>query len=74
MNELWSMRTIGPDEVFAASSREAAETMAAELNAAIHRRNETDPRLAAEFLPPWTVVELWPWSAESHAKELEKTA
>lgn len=71
---LWCIHIPGPDDVYAASSKDAAERMAATHNATmlgLIARNpltENDPPVAAMM----AVVTPWPWSEKSHADDLAK--
>lgn len=61
---LWCVHVIGPDNVFAMASEEAAQLAATELNAAFAetvRVTNIDCR---------AVAEPWPYSADSHAADL----
>jgi hypothetical protein len=70
---LWCIRYVGPDDLHAASSKEAAEAMATKHRAAVAKLIENDPSLVADGITAESmdvVVEPWPWSAEAHAKDL----
>lgn len=65
---LWGMYDRGQDEWRPAVSQEAAEREAAEINtmwANRKQRSEFDPHL-------WCIPDLWPFSAEEHAKDLAR--
>jgi hypothetical protein len=72
--ELWCIHIPGPDDLYAAASREAAESMAADHNAAIERHRdrsgwtENDPL----FENCLAVVEPWPGTVDEHAADLVK--
>lgn len=63
--QLWCVHVEGPDDVYAAASREAARKHADTLNKAIDRmpHHPDDPICRA-------VVAVWPHSPESHAESL----
>lgn len=71
---LWCVHIPGPDDLYAASSRGAADEHAFSLNEAIrkfwerHPRTENDP--TEESMT--AVVVPWPWDAESHARDVER--
>lgn len=72
MSDLWCIHIPGPDDVYAASSRAAAERMAETHNEAVNRliaRNpltENDPPVGAMM----AAVIPWPWDADAHAVNL----
>lgn len=64
--QLYGLSIIGPDDLFAAPSKQAAEDRAKRLNDLsfeFEQKHELDPIIRAE-------VVLWPYSAEDHAKAL----
>lgn len=63
---LWCVHVLGPDDVYAAPSHDAAVVHARWLNQAVHGRNST-PRdiLAFAYAAPW------PHSKESHADDVK---
>lgn len=73
---LWCMHVPGPDEVYAAPSREAAQQMCDNYNATLRRFWDRFPRCKApgdeEALI--AVVAPWPWSAEAHAEAVTRSA
>lgn len=71
---LWCIRIIGPDDLVAAPSQEAAQTMADEHNKAVRELIAARPDLVGDGLTEASmqaVVELWPWSAAAHAEDLK---
>lgn len=75
MAELWCTRLVGPDDVIAAESREAAQRLADVHAVAVRKLIERDRGLLADFTEESlsAVVEMWPWNADSHAKSLRRT-
>ncbi len=65
----WCVHILGPDEVIAKASYAEAEKHATELSDYMHGPDVPD--LDVMCLP---IVAMWPWSAESHAAELAKSA
>ena len=65
---LWCIRIAGPDEVFAAESHDAAIEVAREHNDHMKILAPEDREMVRAY------VELWPWSAESHADDLRRNA
>lgn len=65
--ELWAVHIEGPDDIEAASSREAADARADELNAWAARKHVADDGIV--FLAK---VVAWPYSTEAHAEDLRK--
>lgn len=65
--ELLCVHIQGPDEIEACASLEAADNLAAELNAFFETLHKTEhtPEMRA-------TVQAWPYDAEDHAKDLEK--
>ena len=67
---LWCVTVAGPDEVHAASSHADAVDRAAKMNRALHvdcagmLPKTAQPILCFAYPAPW------PWSPESHAKDL----
>jgi hypothetical protein len=66
---LWCVHVIGPDEVHAAPSFEAAERVAVRANERYRKGN--DPA-SADYVLLRFVVALWPHSADSHAESAAK--
>lgn len=71
-NELWAMHVQGPDDVWAAPSKERAEAAAIRLNdfwaEKIASKNDPDfPMINAVVIP-------WSSSPESHAEAVKKWA
>jgi len=63
---LWCVTVLGPDDVYAAPSHDAAETYAHEMNKKIHGRpNAPDDVLCFAYAAPW------PHSAEAHAEDVK---
>lgn len=59
---LWCVHILGPDDVLAAPSHEAAAVHAHELNKTIHGRvSKADDVLCFAYAAPW------PYTAEDHA-------
>lgn len=59
---LWCVHVLGPDDVLAAPSHDAAATHARELNKVFHgRARATDDVLCFAYAAPW------PYSQTSHA-------
>lgn len=59
---LWCVHVLGPDDVYAAPSHDAAVIHAHELNKALHGRLSTDNDiLCFAYAAPW------PYSATAHA-------
>lgn len=69
---LWCCHVLGPDDLHAAPSYEAALAHATALNAAIDGRVAEHPELADVLCK--AVPALWPWSPEGHASALAKAA
>jgi hypothetical protein len=67
---LWCCHVIGPDDLYAAKSFEAAKAHADALNAALDRNTELHPELSDILCR--AVPALWPWSPEAHAEGLAK--
>lgn len=78
-DKLWCIHIPGPDDFYAAPSKEAAEALAARHNAAMVKYWEelqmTKPPEALQFYPPIESVLAracaWPYFAEDHAEALE---
>lgn len=73
--QLWCIRYVGPDDITAAESREAAERMAEDHRSAVRRMIAANPGIEAEGISAASmavVVEPWPWSAEAHAEDLKR--
>lgn len=74
-HDLWCIHIPGPDEVYAAPSKEAAEHMAAKHNAAMAMYYASGA-LNLEHSPPLesvrAVVIKWPHDQQSHADELRE--
>lgn len=63
---LWCVHVLGPDDVMAAPSHDAAVVHARELNKAVFSRVEPhDDVLCFAYAAPW------PYSADSHAESLK---
>ena len=64
---LWCVHILGPDDVLAAPTHEAAVVRAKELNQAVHRKvNAPDDILCFAYAAPW------PHDAQSHADNLKE--
>jgi len=61
---LWCVHILGPDDVLAAPSHEAAVVHARTINQALHRKSVPDILCFAYAAP-------WPHSKESHAEDLK---
>lgn len=61
---LWCVHVLGPDDVMAAPSHDAAVTHAHELNKALLGRVTADDVLCFAYAAPW------PYSKEAHAEAL----
>lgn len=72
MSDLWAMHIPGPDDIYAAPSKEAAEHMAKLHNASMdaffekHPRTQDDPSKVCVT----AVVVPWPFGAEDHAEAI----
>lgn len=64
MSDLWCVHVQGPDDLYAAPSKEAAERAAVEYQHKWDVQGVTDPKVT------FAVVK-WPHSAEAHAKDLK---
>jgi hypothetical protein len=63
---LWGVYDFGLDEWHAFPSQEVSEKFAAEMNSAwAHRKNRQSDVMH------WAIPDLWPFSAEEHAKSLQ---
>ena len=62
---LWCVHIIGPDDLHAHPTFEAAEVHAIALNTAIRSQEEKAPAL--KEITCRAVVAIWPWSPEAHA-------
>lgn len=63
---LWCVHVLGPDDVHAAPSHDAAVIHARQLNKTVHRRVELlDDILCFAYAAPW------PHSPKSHAEDLK---
>lgn len=63
---LWCVHVLGPDDVLAAPSHDAAATHAHELNKALFSRvGQHDDVLCFEYAAPW------PHSKDDHAKAVQ---
>lgn len=73
---LWCVHIPGPDDLYAAASREAADEHAAALNKAIQRFWERNPRTENDSsVESMTAVVIpWPGDAASHAKDVIRGA
>lgn len=64
---LWCVHVLGPDDVMAAPSHDAAVVRARELNKTIFSRiSEPNDILCFAYAAPW------PHSQDAHAEDLEK--
>jgi hypothetical protein len=63
---LWCVHVLGPDDLYAAPSYEAAEKHVEELTAALF--TERTAKLDVLCLP---IVAMWPYSPETHAADLK---
>ena len=64
---LWCVHILGPDDVLAAPSHDAAATHAHELNKHLHARVSTpNDVLCCAYAAPW------PYSESSHAESVKK--
>lgn len=78
-DQLWCIHVPGPDDFYAAPSKEAAEALATRHNAAMVKHWEelkmTKPPEVLRFYPPieslMARVCEWPFFAEDHAEALE---
>ena len=64
---LWCVHVLGPDDVHAMPSHDAAVISARELNKAIHGKAE-----APEDILCFAYAAPWPHSAEAHAEDMER--
>ncbi|KGM50681.1 hypothetical protein [Pseudooceanicola atlanticus] len=64
---LWCVHVLGPDDVHAVPSHDAAVIGARELNKAIHGKAE-----APEDILCFAYAAPWPHSAEAHAEDLKR--
>lgn len=71
-DELWCVHVEGPDDLYAAESKEAAQQHADALNATIARAIAADP--SGHWQLCNAVVAPWPYSTESHAADLLRHA
>jgi hypothetical protein len=62
MNELWCLHVIGPDDLYAAPSKEEAERAASELNAWAEKIFGGSP------IRPRCEAILWPHDSDGHAE------
>lgn len=67
--QLWCIRGLGSDDLFAAKSKEEAEATSAAHNALIDK-NFPNHTLRESMK---AVAEPWPYSAEAHARSLQET-
>lgn len=67
-NLFWCVRGQGSDDLFAAPSKAEAEATAHAHNTLIDKRFPHHPMREAMKV----VAEVWPYSAESHATDLER--
>lgn len=74
--ELWCVHIPGPDDLYAAVSREEAQKHADALNAAISRFYQKNPRTEnhPSEVAMTAVVVPWPWDAVSHAQDVIRWA
>ena len=70
--DLWCVRVIGPDDTYPCRSHGHAVLMAEDINAKLRQWAEAHPGVASDPNTPSmsAVVEVWPWSAEAHARGL----
>ena len=64
MSELWCLHVLGPDDIIAAPSKEAAEVAKWFLTRYWGQQGPDDPPIGFE-------VEPWPFTPESHAKDVQ---
>ncbi len=62
---LWCVHILGPDDVLAAPSHDAAVVHARELNKAVHARPAVDDVLCFAYAAPW------PHSKDEHAEAVK---
>jgi len=62
---LWCVHVLGPDDVIAAPSHDAAATHAHELNKALFSRRGPDDVLCFAYAAPW------PHSKDAHAEDVK---
>ena len=62
---LWCVHVIGPDDLHAHPTFEAAEAHASALNVAIRAQEEKSPAL--KEITCRAVVAIWPWSQQAHS-------
>lgn len=66
-SSLWCLHVIGPDDVYPAPSKEAAEVAKLHLERYWGQKDGLghpfDPEIKFEAIP-------WPWSSESHAEDV----
>ena len=72
-NKLWAILIPGPDDVWAMSSKDAAEDAANRHNEAIEAGGFADKREMSPAAIAARVIE-WPYDAESHAEALASEA
>ena len=63
---LWCVHVLGPDDVMAAPSHDAAVVRAHEINKATFGRRGPDDVLCFAYAAPW------PYGAEEHAADIDK--
>lgn len=64
---LWCVHVIGPDDLYAEPSHAAAVANAEKLNRAVLGRSDTPGDVMC-----FAYADTWPWSAEAHAKDIER--
>jgi hypothetical protein len=70
MSVLWCVHVIGPDDLHAHPTFEAAEAHAVALNESIRAAEHRSPAIAD--ITCRAVVAVWQWSAEAHASSLAR--
>lgn len=66
---LWCVHVLGPDELIAKESYDAAEKHATELRDFMYGPAMPSSEYTPMCLP---IVAVWPWSADAHRAELAK--
>lgn len=66
---LWCVHVLGADDLYAEPSHAAAVARAEELNKAIWSRES-----APDDILCFAYADMWPWSAEQHAKAMKEEA
>lgn len=67
---LWCVSVVGPGDVYAEPSHASAVAKADELNHAVWANDRAPDRDILCF----AYADIWPWSAESHAKDMQENA